>query len=182
MPVARLQEKYRREVVPAMMKEIGYKNIMEVPRLKKISLNIGLGEAIQNAKAMEAARGDLEAIAGQHAVITRARGSISAFKLRAGMPIGLKVTLRGQRMYEFLDRLVSIVFPRIREFQGVPRESFDGRGNYTVGMKEQIVFPEIEYEKIDKLRGLELTINTTARTDEEGRKLLELMGMPFSKD
>jgi large subunit ribosomal protein L5 len=155
---------------------------MEVPRLEKVVLNIGAGEAIQNAKALEAAEGDLTTIAGQHPITTRSKKSISAFKLRVGMPIGLKVTLRGKRMYDFLDRLINAVLPRVREFQGVPRNSFDGRGNYTLGMKEQIIFPEIEYDKIDKVRGLEISIVTTAKTDEEGRQLLELLGLPFSRD
>jgi large subunit ribosomal protein L5 len=160
----------------------GYKNIMQVPRLEKIVLNIGLGEAIQNAKALEAAEQDLTAIAGQHPVVTRSKKSIAAFRLRAGMPIGLKVTLRGERMYDFLDKLVNAVLPRTHEFQGVPPDSFDGRGNYTLGLKEQIIFPEIDYDKIDKVRGLEVSITTTAETDEEGRRLLELLGMPFASD
>jgi len=180
--MSQLKEKYRKEVIPALMKLCGYRNIMQVPRLDKITLNIGLGEAIQNAKALEAAEKDLAAISGQHPVTTRARKSIASFRLRTGMPVGLKVTLRGERMYDFFDKLVNIVLPRVREFQGVSRNSFDGRGNYTLGIKEQIVFPEIEYDKIDKLRGLEVSIITTAETDEEGRHLLELLGMPFVKD
>jgi len=180
--VAQLKEKYRKEITPSMMELYGYENIMQVPRLEEVVLNIGLGEAIQNAKALEAAEGDLAAISGQHPVTTRAKKSIASFRLRTGMPIGLKVTLRGERMYDFFDRLVNIVLPRVREFQGVSRNSFDGRGNYTMGIKEQIVFPEIDYDKIDKLRGLEVSIITTARTDEEGRHLLELLGMPFIKD
>jgi large subunit ribosomal protein L5 len=155
---------------------------MQVPRLEKLVLNIGLGEAIQNAKALEAAETDLVAISGQHPVITRARKSIASFKLRTGMPIGLKVTLRGERMYAFFDRLVNAVLPRQREFQGVSRNSFDGRGNYSLGFNEQIIFPEVDYDKVDKVRGLEISIITTAKTDEEGRHLLELLGMPFSKD
>lgn len=178
----RLKEKYRNEAIPAMMERHGYKNIMQVPRLEKVVLNIGLGEAIANAKALEAAERDLTAITGQHPVITRSRKSIAAFKLRTGMPIGMKVTLRGERMYQFLDKLVSAVLPRVREFQGVPATAFDGRGNYTLGMKEQIFFPEIEYDKVDKVRGLEISINTTAKTDEEGKHLLELLGMPFVKE
>ena len=150
--------------------------------MEKVVLNIGLGEAIQNAKALEAAERDLAAISGQHPVTTRARKSIAAFKLREGMPIGLKVTLRGERMYDFFDKLVNVVLPRTREFQGVSRNSFDGHGNYTLGIKEQIVFPEIEYDKVDKIRGLEVSIVTTAKTDEEGRHLLELLGVPFVKD
>jgi large subunit ribosomal protein L5 len=179
---SRLKEKYQREVVPALMERYGYKNIMEVPRLEKVVLNIGLGEAIQNPKALESAEADLAAISGQHPVITRAKKSISAFRLRTGMPIGLKVTLRGERMYHFLDKLMNAVLPRVREFQGVSPKSFDGRGNYTLGLKEQISFPEIDYDKIDKLRGLEISIATTAKTDEEGKSLLELLGMPFAKD
>ncbi len=180
--MSRLKDKYNKEVVPRLMEIGGYKNVMQVPRLEKIVLNIGLGEAISNAKAMEAAQGDLTAIAGQHPIITRSRKSIANFRLRAGMAIGLKVTLRGERMYHFFDKLVNAVLPRIQEFQGVPTDSFDGRGNYTMGFKEQILFPEIEYDKVDKIRGMEVVIVTTARTDEDGRRLLELMGMPFEKD
>ena len=179
--MSRLREKYRKEIIPHLMKH-EYKNIMQAPRLDKVVLNIGVGEAIQNAKALEAAERDLVAISGQHPVTTRAKKAIASFRLRAGMPIGLKVTLRGERMYDFFDKLVNTVLGRIREFQGVPRESFDGRGNYTLGMKEQLVFPEIDYDKIDKVRGLEVSIITTAETDEEGRHLLELLGMPFSKE
>ncbi len=177
-----LKEKYQKEIIPSLMKLYGYKNVMQVPRLEKIVLNIGLGEAIQNAKALEAADKDLVAISGQHPIITRAKKSIAAFRLRTGMPIGLKVTLRGERMYHFFDKLVNAVLPRTHEFQGVPIDSFDGRGNYTLGFKEQIIFPEVEYDKIDKVRGLEVSIITTAKKDEEGRYLLELLGMPFSKD
>ncbi len=177
-----LKEKYKNEVVPGLMGRYGYANIMRVPRLEKVVLNIGLGEAIANAKAMEAAEKDLVAICGQHPVITRSRRSIAAFKLRAGMPIGLKVTLRGERMYHFLDKLINVVLPRIREFNGVPRDGFDGFGNYSLGFKEQTVFPEISFESVDKLRGLEVTIVTGARTDEEGRQLLEMLGMPFTKE
>jgi len=180
--VSQLKEKYIKEVTPALMERMAYQNVMQVPRLEKIVLNIGVGEAIQNAKALEAAEGDLSAISGQHPVITRAKRSIAAFRLRAGMPIGIKVTLRGKRMYDFLDKLLNTVMCRIREFQGVPRNSFDGRGNYTLGLKEQTVFPEIEYDKIDKIRGLEISIVTTAKTDEEGRNLLELLGMPFAHE
>ena len=180
--MSRLKEKYREEVIPSMMELCGYKNIMQVPHLEKIVLNIGLGEAIQNAKALEAAEMDLAAISGQHPVTTRAKKSIASFRLRAGMPIGLKVTLRGERMYDFFDKLVNVVLPRVREFQGVSRNSFDGRGNYTLGIKEQIVFPEVDYDKVDKIRGLEVSIITTANTDEEGRHLLELLGVPFVKD
>ena len=180
--MSRLKERYRKEIVSALMELRGYKNVMQVPRLDKIVLNIGLGEAIQNAKALEAAERDLAAISGQHPVITRAKKSIASFKLRAGMPIGLMVTLRGVRMHDFFDKLVNVVLPRIREFQGVPRNSFDGRGNYTLGLKEQICFPEVDYDTIDKVRGLEVSIVTTASTDDEGKHLLELLGMPFAKD
>ncbi|MFC1915864.1 50S ribosomal protein L5 [Chloroflexota bacterium] len=180
--MSRLKEKYRTEVIPALVERYGYKNIMQVPRLEKVALNIGLGEAIQNAKALETAESDLATISGQHPVITRAKRSVAAFRLREGMPIGLKVTLRGERMYHFLDRLVNAVLSRMREFQGVPPNAFDGRGNYTLGLKEQTIFPEIDYDKIDKTRGLEISIATTAKTDEEGRHLLELLGMPFAKD
>ncbi len=180
--MSRLKERYRKEIVPTLMERYGYKNIMQVPRLEKVALNIGVGEAIQNAKALEAAERDLAAISGQHPVTTHAKKSIAAFKLRTGMPIGLKVTLRGERMYDFLDKLVNIVLCRIREFQGVSRNSFDGRGNYTLAFKEQTIFPEIDYDKIDKARGLEVSIVTTAKTDEEGRHLLELLGMPFTRD
>ena len=180
--MSRLKEKYQKEVAPALMERYGYKNIMEVPRIIKVVLNIGLGEAIQNAKALESAEADLAAITGQHPVITRAKRSIASFRLRTGMPIGMKVTLRGERMYHFLDKLMNAVLPRMREFQGVSPNAFDGRGNYTLGLKEQIAFPEIDYDKIDKLRGLEISIATTAKTDEEGRHLLELLGMPFAKD
>ena len=180
--MSRLKERYRNEVIPDLLQRYGYRNIMQVPCLEKLVLNIGLGEAIQNAKALEAAETDLVAISGQHPVITRARKSIASFKLRTGMPIGLKVTLRGERMYDFFDRLVNAVLPRQREFQGVSRNSFDGRGNYSLGFNEQIIFPEVDYDKVDKVRGLEISIITTAKTDEEGRHLLELLGMPFSKD
>ncbi len=180
--MSRLKERYREEVIPALMERCGYKNIMQVPYLDKVVLNIGVGEAIQNAKALEAAEGDLAAISGQHPVTTRAKKSIAAFRLRTGMPIGLKVTLRGERMYDFFDKLVNAILCRIREFQGVSRNSFDGRGNYTLAFREQTVFPEIEYDKIDKARGLEISIITTAKTDEEGSHLLELLGMPFTRD
>jgi large subunit ribosomal protein L5 len=180
--MSRFKERYRKEVVPRLMELYGYKNIMQVPRLDKIVLNIGLGEAIREAKALEAAEKDLTAISGQHPVITRARRSIASFRLRTGMPIGLKVTLRGERMCDFFDKLVNAVLPRVREFQGVSQNSFDGWGNYTLGLKEQIVFPEVDYDSIDKVRGLEVSIITTAKTDDEGRHLLEALGMPFSKD
>jgi large subunit ribosomal protein L5 len=180
--MAGMKEKYTKEIVPKMMEARGYKNIMEVPRLQKLVVSIGLGEAIANAKALEGAAKDLPAITGQKPIITRSKKAIANFKLREGMEIGMKVTLRRQRMYDMLERLIDTVLPRMREFQGVPRNSFDGRGNYTLGFKEQTVFPEIEYDKVDKVRGLEITIVTTARTDEDGRLLLELLGMPFSKD
>ena len=180
--MARLKERYKKEIVPQLIKKYGYKNVMEVPHIDKIVLNMGMGEALVNAKAMEAAEKDLTAITGQHPVITRAKKSIAAFKLRAGVPIGMMVTLRDRRMYEFLDKLVSVVLPRIRDFQGVPRDAFDGQGNYTLGLKEQTVFPEIEYDKVDKIRGLEITIVTSAKTDEGGRRLLEAIGMPFRKN
>jgi len=180
--MSRLKDKYQKEVAPILMERYGYSNIMEVPRLIKVVLNIGLGEAIQNAKALESAEADLAAISGQHPVITRAKRSIAAFRLRTGMAVGMKVTLRGERMYDFLDRLINAVLPRVREFFGVSPDAFDGRGNYTLGLKEQIAFPEIDYDKIEKLRGLEIAIATTAKTDEEGRHLLELLGMPFAKN
>ncbi|MFN8664836.1 MAG: 50S ribosomal protein L5 [Thermomicrobiales bacterium] len=179
--MARLREKYREEVVPELMKEFNYSNIMQVPELEKIVINIGLGEAVSNAKSLEAAVGDLTAITGQKPVVTRAKKSIAAFKLRAGMPIGAMVTLRGPRMYEFLDRFVSITLPRIRDFRGVSPNSFDGRGNYTMGLPEQIAFPEIDFDRIDKTRGLEMSFVTSAKNDEEGRRLLALLGMPFAQ-
>jgi large subunit ribosomal protein L5 len=178
---ARLEEKYLTEVTPQLKAELGYNNIMQLPKLGKIVLSIGLGEATQNPKALEAAEKDLATISGQHPVTTRAKKSISSFKLRAGMPIGMMVTLRGKRMYDFFDKLVNVVLPRFRDFRGVSRDSFDGRGNYSLGMKEQIAFPEIDYDKVDKIRGLEVTIVTTAKNDDEARTLLELMGMPFRR-
>lgn len=178
---SRLEGKYLAEVVPQLKSRLGYDNVMELPKLEKIVLSIGLGEAVQEAKALEAAEKTLATISGQHPVTTRAKKSISAFKLRAGMPIGMMVTLRGKRMYDFFDKLVSIVLPRFRDFRGVSRDSFDGRGNYSLGIKEQIVFPEIDYDKVDKIRGFEVTIVTTARNDDEARDLLELMGMPFRR-
>jgi large subunit ribosomal protein L5 len=176
-----LEGKYLAEVVPQLKSRLGYDNVMELPKLEKIVLSIGLGEAVQEAKALEAAEKTLATISGQHPVTTKAKKSISAFKLRAGMPIGMMVTLRGKRMYDFFDKLVSIVLPRFRDFRGVSRDSFDGRGNYSLGIKEQIVFPEIDYDKVDKIRGFEVTIVTTARNDDEARDLLELMGMPFRR-
>jgi len=175
----RLQERYEQEVMPALQKEFTYGNVMRTPALHKIVINIGMGEAIQNPKTMEAAERDLTTITGQHPVQTKAKRSVAAFKLREGMKIGVMVTLRGRRMYDFLDKLMNVALPRLRDFQGVSPDSFDGRGNYTLGLKEQLVFPEVEYDKIDKVRGMEVTIVTTARTDEEGRRLLQLLGMPF---
>ncbi len=172
-------EFYEKEVKSALMRRFQYKNVMEVPKIVKITLNIGLGEALQNIKALDAASGDVKAITGQKPVITKAKKSIASFKLREGMSVGCMVTLRRERMYEFYRKLVTIVLPRVRDFKGVSPKSFDGRGNYTLGLKEQIIFPEIEYDKIDKVRGMNITITTTAKTDEEGHELLKLMGMPF---
>ncbi|HEY91457.1 MAG TPA: 50S ribosomal protein L5 [Dehalococcoidia bacterium] len=180
--MAELKQRYREEIVPRLMEAGNYRNVMEAPRLVKVVVGIGVGEAIQNARALEAVERDIPAITGQKPIITRAKLSIAAFRLRTGMPVGAKVTLRRDRMYDFIERLVSVVLPRIREFRGIPRNSFDGRGNYTLGFREQTAFPEIDYDKIDKVRGLEITIVTTAKTDEEGRQLLELLGMPFSRD
>jgi large subunit ribosomal protein L5 len=180
--MSQLKERYKKEIIPLMKERLKLKNVMQVPRLEKIVLNIGLGEAITNAKALESGEADLAAISGQHPVITRSKRSISAFRLRAGMAIGVKVTLRGDRMWDFMEKLLTITLPRVREFQGVSHDSFDGRGNYTLGFKEQIMFPEIEFDKVDKLRGLEVVIVTTAKTDEEGRNLLELLGMPFVRE
>ena len=179
--MSRLKERYQNEIAPTMMGEFSYASVMQVPRIEKVVLNIGLGEAIKDPHTLEAAQRDLALISGQHPVITRAKKSIAQFRLRAGMPIGLMVTLRGKRMYEFLDKLVNAVLPRVRDFQGTPRNSFDGKGNYTLGLREQTIFPEIDYDKVDKVRGFEVSIVTTARTDDEGRRLLELMGMPFSR-
>lgn len=179
--MARLKDKYQSEVVPALMEKFGYKNIMQVPKIEKVVLNMGLGEAIQNSKAVDAAVGDLQTVTGQRPVTTKAKKSIAAFKLRAGMTIGTKVTLRGERMYEFVDRLFNIALPRVRDFRGVTDKSFDGRGNYNMGIKEQLIFPEIEYDKVDKVRGMDICFVTTAKTDEEARELLRLMGMPFVK-
>lgn len=175
----RLKEKYQNEVVPALVQEFNYTTVMQAPRIEKVVLNIGLGEAIQNAKALDAAVGDLATITGQKPVITKAKKSVAAFKLREGMPIGAMVTLRGAMMYEFLDRLISIALPRIRDFRGVSRRSFDGRGNYSLGLREQIIFPEIEYDKVDKIRGMEVAIVTTATDDAQGYALLKRLGMPF---
>jgi large subunit ribosomal protein L5 len=177
----RLKERYQNEIVPTLMKEFGYKNVMEVPRIQKVIVNVGVGEAVQNAKALDSASADVATITGQRPVITRAKKSISNFKLREGMPIGVTVTLRGDRMWEFLDRTLNAALPRIRDFQGVSPNSFDGRGNYSLGIREQVIYPEIEYDKIDKVRGLQITICTSAKTDEESKRLLELMGMPFAR-
>ena len=177
----RAKEKYQNAVVPDMVKAFEYKNVMMVPRLEKVVINIGMGEAMENAKAMDAAVGDLTLITGQKPVITKARKSIANFKLREGRTIGTKVTLRGEKMWAFVDRLVNVVLPRVRDFRGVSGDSFDGRGNYTLGLKDQLIFPEIEYDKIDKVRGMEITFVTTAKTDQEAYTLLEMLGMPFRK-
>jgi large subunit ribosomal protein L5 len=177
-----LRQRYHDDIVPAMQREFAYANPMEIPRVDKIVVNIGLGEAIANAKALDAAVGDLTTITGQKPIVTRAKRSIAQFRLRTGMPIGAKVTLRGQRMYDFLERTMALALPRIRDFRGIPTRSFDGRGNFSLGLREQLVYPEIDYDKIDRLRGLEISIVTTAKTDEEGRKLLELLGMPFQSN
>jgi large subunit ribosomal protein L5 len=177
----RLKERYLKEVVPALMKEFGYRNVMEVPRLEKIVVNVGVGEALQNAKALDHAVQDIATITGQRPIVTRAKKSIAGFKLRAGRAIGVKATLRGDRMYDFLDRLCNVALPRRRDFRGVSPDSFDGRGNYTLGLREQLVWPEIDYDSIDKVRGMEISIVTTAKTDEEGRRLLQLLGMPFAR-
>jgi large subunit ribosomal protein L5 len=180
-PPARLKQRFRDEVAPALMREFSYANTMQVPRIDKIVVNIGMGEATQNANALDAAARDLATITGQKAVITRAKKSIANFKIREGNPIGLMVTVRGDRMWEFLDRLVSTALPRIRDFRGISRNAFDGRGNFSLGVREQLIFPEIEYDKIDRVRGMQINIITTARNDEEGARLLELLGMPFSR-
>lgn len=178
--MARLKDKYLNEVVPGLQEKFNYTNVMAIPKLDKVVVNIGLGEAVQNPKALDAAMQDLTLITGQKPIVTRAKKSIAGFKLREGMPVGVKVTLRGERMYEFVDRLLNVALPRVRDFRGVSPKSFDGRGNYSLGLKEQLIFPEIEYDKIDKLRGLEVVFATTAKTDEEGRELLKLLGMPFA--
>ena len=177
----RLKENYQNEIVPAMVKKFEYKNIMQVPKLDKVVINMGVGEAKENAKLLEAAMGDLEIIAGQKPVVTRAKNSIANFKLREGMPIGCKVTLRGEKMYEFVDRLINLALPRVRDFRGVNPNAFDGRGNYALGIKEQLIFPEIEYDKVDKVRGMDVIFVTTANTDEEARELLTQFNMPFAK-
>lgn len=179
--MTRLLEKYRNEVVPALMKDFGYKNPMEVPKIVKISVNMGLGEAVQNPKIIDNSIEEIAAITGQKPVITRSRKAIAGFKLREGMPIGVSVTLRSKRGYEFLDRLISIALPRVRDFRGISPRGFDGRGNYTLGLKEQIIFPEVNYDKVSKVKGMNVTIVTTAKTDDEARKLLAYLGMPFRK-
>ena len=175
----RLRNKYKDEIIPQLMKDFGFKNIMQVPKLERIVVNMGLGEAVQNAKLIESAAEELKAITGRKPVITRAKKSIASFKLREGMPIGVMVTLRGEQMYDFLDRLVSLALPRTRDFKGISPKAFDGRGNYTLGIREQIVFPEINYDKIDRIKGMNVTLVTTAETDEQGRALLKSLGMPF---
>ena len=179
--MSRLKEQYQNEIVDAMIKKFGYKNIMEVPKLDKVVINMGVGEAKDNAKLLESAIADMEKIAGQKAVVTRAKNSVANFKIREGMPIGCKVTLRGEKMYEFVDRLINLSLPRVRDFRGVNPNAFDGRGNYALGIKEQLIFPEIEYDKIDKVRGMDVIFVTTAKTDEEARELLTLFNMPFQK-
>ena len=179
--MSRLKEQYNNEIVPAMIKKFGYKNIMEVPKLDKVVINMGVGEAKDNAKVLESAVKDMEIIAGQKVVVTRAKNSVANFKIREGMAIGCKTTLRGEKMYEFADRLVNLALPRVRDFRGVNPDAFDGRGNYALGIKEQLIFPEIEYDKVDKVRGMDVIFVTTANTDEEARELLRLFGMPFKK-
>ncbi|MCU6747490.1 MULTISPECIES: 50S ribosomal protein L5 [Lachnospiraceae] len=179
--MSRLKEQYQNEIIDAMIKKFGYKNIMEVPKLDKVVINMGVGEAKENAKVLESAIADMEKIAGQKAVVTRAKNSVANFKIREGMPIGCKVTLRGERMYEFVDRLINLALPRVRDFRGVNPNAFDGRGNYALGIKEQLIFPEIEYDKVDKVRGMDVIFVTTAKTDEEARELLTQFNMPFTK-
>ena len=179
--MSRLKDQYQNEIVDAMIKKFGYKNIMEVPKLDKVVINMGVGEAKENAKVLESAIADMEKIAGQKAVVTRAKNSVANFKIREGMPIGCKVTLRGEKMYEFVDRLINLALPRVRDFRGVNPNAFDGRGNYALGIKEQLIFPEIEYDKIDKVRGMDVIFVTTAKTDEEARELLRQFNMPFAK-
>ena len=179
--VARLQERFINEITPALMQKFKYKSVMEVPRIEKVVINMGVGDAVQNPKVLDAAVGDLEQIAGQKPVVTRAKKSIAGFKLREGMPIGVKVTLRGERMYHFIDKLFNISLPRVRDFRGVSNKALDGRGNYTLGLKEQLVFPEIDYDKVDKIRGMDIVFVTTAKSDEEAHELLQQLGMPFAK-
>lgn len=176
----RLKEKYLNEVVPALTEKFGYKNIMEIPKIEKVVINMGVGEAVGNPKVLDAAVADMTLISGQKPILTRAKKSLAAWKLRQGMPIGAKVTLRGVRMYQFMDKFINVALPRVRDFRGVSAKAFDGRGNYSMGLKEQLIFPEIDYDKIDKIRGMNIIIVTTAKTDEEARELLKLMGMPFS--
>ena len=179
--MSRLKDLYKDEIVDAMIKKFGYKNIMEVPKLDKIVINMGVGEAKENDKVLDSAVKDLETITGQKVVLTRAKNSVANFKIREGMPIGCKTTLRGEKMYDFMDRLVNLALPRVRDFRGVSADSFDGRGNYALGVKEQLIFPEIEYDKVEKVRGMDVIVVTTAKTDEEARELLRLFGMPFAK-
>ena len=179
--MSRLKDLYKDEIVDAMIKKFGYQNIMEVPKLDKIVINMGVGEAKENAKVLDSAVKDLETITGQKVVLTRAKNSVANFKIREGMPIGCKTTLRGEKMYDFMDRLVNLALPRVRDFRGVSADSFDGRGNYALGVKEQLIFPEIEYDKVEKVRGMDVIVVTTAKTDEEARELLRLFGMPFAK-
>ena len=178
--MARLKDFYSQDVAPAMMKKFGYKNVMEIPKVEKVVINMGVSDAVGNPKAKDAAVADLTQISGQKPIVTKAKKSISAFKVREGMSIGTKVTLRGERMYHFLDKLLNVALPRVRDFRGISPKAFDGRGNYTLGVKEQLIFPEMEYDKIDKIRGMDITVVTSAKTDEEARELLKLMGMPFS--
>jgi large subunit ribosomal protein L5 len=180
--MARLKDRYKEEIAPELMRQFEYGNLMQVPRVQKVTVNIGLGEARENARAVETATADVATITGQKPVVTKAKKAIANFKIRENMPVGVAVTLRGERMYEFLDRLLNIALPRIRDFHGVSEKAFDGRGNYSLGLREQLIFPEIDYDKVDRIRGMQVNIMTTARTDEEGRRLLELMGMPFAKE
>ncbi|MFC4411874.1 50S ribosomal protein L5 [Chungangia koreensis] len=179
--MSRLKDKYLNEITPALMSKFEYKSVMQVPKVEKIVINMGVGDAVQNTKALDAAVEDLQAISGQKPVVTKAKKSIAGFRLREGMPIGTKVTLRGERMYEFLDKLIAVSLPRVRDFRGVSKKAFDGRGNYTLGVKEQLIFPEIDYDKVSKVRGMDIVIVTTANTDEEARELLTQFGMPFQK-
>lgn len=179
--MSRLKETYQNEIVPAMIKKFGYKNVMQVPKIEKVVINMGVGEAKENAKILDSAMKDLETITGQKAIITKAKKSVANFKIREGMPIGCKVTLRGEKMYEFVDRLINLALPRVRDFRGVNANAFDGRGNYALGIKEQLIFPEIEYDKVDKVRGMDIIFVTTANTDEEARELLAQFNMPFAK-
>jgi large subunit ribosomal protein L5 len=180
--IPRLKERYRSEIMPELQRQFSYGNVMQVPRVQKVTLNIGLGEARENARAVESATADVATISGQKPVVTKAKKAIANFKIREGMPVGVAVTLRGDRMYEFLDRLLNAALPRIRDFHGVSPKAFDGRGNFSLGVKEQLIFPEIDYDKVDRIRGMQINIMTSAKNDEEGRRLLELLGMPFAKD